>query len=58
MEGDKQWAAKEKSQIISIHALRVEGDAVMMMDDEIREISIHALRVEGDFPLLAFPLSQ
>ena len=33
---------------ISIHALRVEGDAAMEDELEKTEISIHALRVEGD----------
>ena len=34
--------------IISIHALRVEGDVVNCYVDIINGISIHALRVEGD----------
>ena len=33
---------------ISIHALRVEGDAEDVADYYGEEISIHALRVEGD----------
>ena len=33
---------------ISIHALRVEGDAEMDHTRALAEISIHALRVEGD----------
>ena len=34
--------------IISIHALRVEGDIVGTFDEADGMISIHALRVEGD----------
>ena len=34
--------------MISIHALRVEGDLYQLHDHAGREISIHALRVEGD----------
>ena len=38
--------------IISIHALRVEGDASSITSGEVyRKISIHALRVEGDVGL-------
>ena len=33
---------------ISIHALRVEGDAPQTEDESSEIISIHALRVEGD----------
>ncbi len=33
---------------ISIHALRVEGDAVKTIISKKAAISIHALRVEGD----------
>ena len=33
---------------ISIHALRVEGDFVIIESMETDNISIHALRVEGD----------
>ncbi len=33
---------------ISIHALRVEGDAVSVPRADNKRISIHALRVEGD----------
>ena len=36
------------SRTISIHALRVEGDAFDALPMEQRSISIHALRVEGD----------
>ena len=35
-------------QVISIHALRVEGDAQIIRVLDIKDISIHALRVEGD----------
>ena len=36
--------------IISIHALRVEGDPrTERVDDGVETISIHALRVEGDW---------
>ena len=35
-------------QIISIHALRVEGDHHTIIPHALRDISIHALRVEGD----------
>ena len=34
--------------IISIHALRVEGDKIPVRPRGLRRISIHALRVEGD----------
>ena len=34
--------------MISIHALRVEGDGCMRFKDLQAKISIHALRVEGD----------
>ena len=37
-----------KSEIISIHALRVEGDSIIVKVDALTDISIHALRVEGD----------
>ena len=33
---------------ISIHSLRVEGDACSQQSDIHRQISIHSLRVEGD----------
>ena len=36
--------------LISIHALRVEGDCRMCYKYAAGEISIHALRVEGDLP--------
>ena len=35
--------------MISIHALRVEGDAIHVVDEIGRQISIHALRVEGHY---------
>ena len=34
--------------VISIHALRVEGDLFCFVRSLVRVISIHALRVEGD----------
>ena len=34
--------------VISIHALRVEGDAAALRPCAPMRISIHALRVEGD----------
>ena len=35
--------------VISIHALRVEGDLAAFLNKMLEElISIHALRVEGD----------
>ena len=34
--------------MISIHALRVEGDHIFDFEFPIFDISIHALRVEGD----------
>ena len=34
--------------LISIHALRVEGDKLAAFLNKMLEISIHALRVEGD----------
>ena len=44
--------------IISIHALRVEGDGdVMEIVGKHLRISIHALRVEGDVPDRKFPSS-
>ena len=35
--------------VISIHALRVEGDILGILASRSHVISIHALRVEGDF---------
>ena len=34
--------------MISIHALREEGDLCYLMDGRWTDISIHALREEGD----------
>ena len=39
--------------MISIHALREEGDARKNDRQNRQPISIHALREEGDLPLLA-----
>ena len=43
--------------MISIHALREEGDIEAYLDADMTKISIHALREEGDFsyydPMLA-----
>ena len=36
--------------MISIHALREEGDRPRRRGSKVREISIHALREEGDRP--------
>ena len=36
--------------LISIHALRVEGDQKLFFARALIFISIHALRVEGDHP--------
>ena len=40
--------SKWHAQVISIHALRVEGDDSIDSAGETASISIHALRVEGD----------
>ena len=49
MEGDLPEGEKIPDKIvISIHALRVEGDRGQMNLSDFAEISIHALRVEGD----------
>ena len=40
--------------IISIHALREEGDLQAMADPDKIAISIHALREEGDFAALVY----
>ena len=49
MEGDKKEPSGSVASMISIHALRVEGDAGRKGGDQLqRPISIHALRVEGD----------
>ena len=54
MEGDRKNLAEDLKYVISIHALRVEGDP---RPDHRRFqpqlISIHALRVEGDRKNLA-----
>ena len=34
--------------MISIHALREEGDSVLSLNFDFFDISIHALREEGD----------
>ncbi len=51
MEGD--YTAQQFPGIfrISIHALRVEGDAYQIDEAYFQAISIHALRVEGDMNL-------
>ena len=41
-------ADKDKKLTISIHSLRVEGDAVQGLPVASHPISIHSLRVEGD----------
>ena len=41
----------DQSSIISIHALREEGDQRLMQLRGVVGISIHALREEGDPPL-------
>ena len=35
-------------EVISIHALREEGDAMQLQAEAQKTISIHALREEGD----------
>ena len=42
---------KEPRWMISIHALREEGDALCELDAALNKISIHALREEGDMPI-------
>ena len=50
MEGDNKDLIRAKlEQIISIHALRVEGDSQVCCGCLPFRISIHALRVEGDY---------
>ena len=39
---------KAAATIISIHALREEGDSIAALANQISQISIHALREEGD----------
>ena len=49
MEGDHPVLINVLTNCISIHALRVEGDAEMPAAEPFWHcISIHALRVEGD----------
>ena len=51
MEGDVKPSSNGGLRlIISIHALRVEGDHTAIGEDTSHTISIHALRVEGDLP--------
>ena len=52
MEGDPILGIlASRSHVISIHALRVEGDVPESWQREAAQnISIHALRVEGDLP--------
>ena len=58
MEGDLCKCESERVKAeISIHALRVEGDARAETLERLIDISIHALRVEGDdglAPLVIF----
>ena len=52
MEGDHFHQRRHISEhAISIHALRVEGDAAVAEPAAVLAISIHALRVEGDHEL-------
>ncbi len=49
MEGDYKVNARGFQLVISIHALRMEGDhGCMRFKDLQAKISIHALRMEGD----------
>ena len=49
MEGDFVYDLKDQFQSISIHTLRMEGDALASFPTLIIEqISIHTLRMEGD----------
>ena len=50
MYGDEKYAGYL---MISIHALRGEGDAAAGQSGIARKISIHALRGEGDLPCCA-----
>ena len=43
-----EQAAKTAAEMISIHALREEGDLLHLHRKELLHISIHALREEGD----------
>ena len=49
MEGDVGVETLPPDKLISIHALRVEGDLEEMAEEAEANISIHALRVEGDW---------
>ena len=44
--------------MISIHALREEGDFIINRFNVIRGISIHALREEGDYNMLLIKVDQ
>ena len=49
MEGDRaEEQERVPKTVISIHALRVEGDPQVDFIHKRMSISIHALRVEGD----------
>ena len=49
MEGDLQFWGNLRFQIvISIHSLRMEGDAIICSRVQVARISIHSLRMEGD----------
>ena len=49
MEGDTRSSVRTfLRKVISIHALRVEGDFIHWIVKTLMLISIHALRVEGD----------
>ena len=52
MEGDNRSRSNAHKTVISIHALRVEGDPSIDVLLVGRRISIHALRVEGDVILV------
>ena len=45
-------ASSSASRVISIHALRVEGDLLLLRQTRGELISIHALRVEGDIQIV------
>ncbi len=51
MEGDLFCFVRSLVRVISIHALRVEGDSQLANQVFKCDISIHALRVEGDSQL-------
>ena len=48
MEGDRLCRCTVQSVGISIHSLRMEGDAVRGNQWWLYDISIHSLRMEGD----------